>query len=319
MDTSSKLVVLAERTPLIETTRLAGFLPRGSRFYMKWEGNNPTHTHKDRAAFAHASRAAEQGFETLTAGTCGNLGASLAYFAREFGLKAVIFVPSSYVNARVEEMARYGARVMKVDGSYEDAVEASVRAARVNGWYDANPGSVNDGVALDGYGEIAFEIVEQLGQAPDVVAVPVGNGTTLAGIYHGFMRMFRMGEISKVPVMVGGTTAYGNQVLASWVKNKREPVNLGKKNVVETFINEPLVAVKSFNVKEALEAIYGTGGAVYGFEDYELVYYTHLVSKLEKVRPLPASTSAILAAIEYAKNSHLEGIYVSVITGGMPI
>jgi len=304
-------------TPLLHSRRLDNLLPGSGRLLLKWEGNNPTHTHKDRVALGHVKRAFSQGYDTITVGTCGNLGVSIAFWAREYGLKAVVFVPRRYVNTRLSEMKSLGASITLVDGTYEDAVRASVRAARRRGWYNANPGGENDDVALESYASIAFEIVEQLGTAPDVVAVPVGNGTTLAGIYAGFSRLIRYNGYG-MPVMVGGTTVGGNQVLVSWLKGGR-PVRLGRESIVETKVNEPLVSYRSFNCREALQAVRETGGAVYGFTDEELSHCAGLVSKLEGVNPLPASASAILAAIRYSQERGLPGTYVAVITGGEPV
>jgi len=317
-DSSSRRLVASlssSRTPLLKLRllgRVLGF--DGTPVYLKYEGANPTGTHKDRAARAHVARALEEGRDTVTAGTCGNYGVALAYFARRAGLRAVIYVPRSYENSRVGEMVRYGARVVFVDGPYEEAVELSSRAARLYGWYDANPHSSSE-VSLEAYSSIAAEIVAELGDAPYAVAVPVGNGTTLAGIYLGFLRAYREGLATRVPRLVAGTTALGNQVAASWRARSAEPIPLPPSAVRETRVNEPLVAFRSFNAAEALSALYATDGRVYEFSDEEMVEMAVLLRAVEGISALPASASALLALRRFAAEERVEGPLVAVVTG----
>ncbi|QOJ78669.1 pyridoxal-phosphate dependent enzyme [Infirmifilum lucidum] len=318
-DSSSKRPVvklLGLQTPLLRLRSLGKVLGfDGIPVYLKYEGVNPTGTHKDRAARAHVARAVELGMDTITVGTCGNYGVAISYFARQAGLRSVVFVPKSYENSRVEEMKRYGARVVFVDGSYEEAVELSSRAARANGWYDANPGTPSDEVSFEAYSAIAGEIVSELGDAPYAVAVPVGNGTTLAGIYLGFLRAYREGEATRIPRLIAGTTALGNQIAASWRRGSVEPVTMSWSKVKETPVNEPLVAYKSLSAAEALEALVATKGRVYEFSDEELVEMAMLLRVFERVSSLPASASSVLALKSFLSLEEVDGPLVAVITG----
>ena len=308
-DSSGKLLAVA--TPLVRSRVLGRFLGvDGMPLYLKWEGANPTGTHKDRAALLHARRAVELGFLAVTAGTCGNYGVALAHYARVFGLKAVVFVPKGYENSRVGEMVERGAEVVLVDGRYEDAVEASVEAAEAYGWYDANPGGRNGGLSLEAYSAVAEEIVAELGDAPYAVAVPVGNGTTLAGLYRGFLRAYKEGRATAVPKLVAATTSHANELASLWFGEKLEP-----ERVVETWVNEPLVALKALDAEPALEALRATGGRVYAFEDEEMVEAALLVRALEGLPALPASASAILALERLAREEGVEGPLVAVVTG----
>jgi threonine synthase len=308
-DSSGKLLAVA--TPLARSRVLGRFLGLdGVRLYLKWEGANPTGTHKDRAALLHVRRAAELGFPAVTAGTCGNYGVALAHYARVFGLKAVIFVPRGYTNGRVREMVERGAEVVFVEGRYEDAVEASVEAAEERGWYDANPGGRNGDLGIEAYSAIAEEIVAELGDAPYAVAVPVGNGTTLAGVYRGFLRAYKEGLATGLPKLVAATTSHANQLASLWFGEKLEP-----ERVVETWVNEPLVALEALDAEPALEALRSTGGRVYAFDDEEMVEAALLVRALEGLPALPASASAILALEKLAREEGAEGPLVAVVTG----
>lgn len=282
--------------------------------YIKWEGDNPTGTQKDRAALAHVRRAIEQGYDTVTVGTCGNFGASLAYFANLHGLRAVIYVPSSYSNGRVWEMRRYGARVIFVDGKYEDAVERSVVDAMRYGYYDSNPGGINGRVAVDSFKSIAYEIVRDLGFVPDLVSVPVGNGTTMAGIYEGFAEMVRMGLSRRIPVILGATTAYGNQIAETFRRGSPELVIMDEAEVRETEHNEPLVSLRCFDGELALEALRASNGHIFEFSDDELLELAERLRK-EGIDPLPASASSLGAIERYASELGGFEVAVAVVTG----
>lgn len=283
------------------------------RIYVKWEGKNPTGTQKDRAALMHVRRAIEQGYDTVTVGTCGNFGVALAYFANLLGVKAIIYIPSGYSKARIWEMRNYGAKVVFVDGKYEDAVERSIIDAMRFGYYDANPGSVNGHAAIESFKSIAYEIIEALGFIPDVISVPLGNGTTLAGIYAGFLEIASSSH-SKVPVMLGATTAYGNQIAETVKRGSDELVVLSESDVRETEYNEPLVSIKSFDGEQALEAIRRSNGYTFEFEDDELLDFTELLRR-EGINPLPASASSIGAIERYLKEFGPFESAVAIVTG----
>jgi len=297
------------RTPLLRLSRLErAFFPRdGSRVYAKYEGANPTGTHKDRAAVLHVQRALEGGFRVLTAGTCGNFGVSLAYYSRMVGARAVIFVPRRYTLERMSELRRYGAQLVLVDGSYEDAVSASVRAASENGWYDANPGSINSRVSFEAYSALAYEITWELGDPPDTVVLPVGNGTTLAGVHMGFSKLRELGYVERVPRIVGVTTVHGNSVVDSFLGGMERAMPL--RRVKETRYNEPLVSMISFDGDAALAALRESGGSALRVTDRAMVGYSRLLRELEGIDALPASAS-VLESLRFLG----EGTHALVIT-----
>ena len=152
------------------------------QIYIKFEGGNPSGTQKDRIAFAQAMDAMRRGFDAITVATCGNYGVAISLAASLAGLRGIIFIPESYHTKRIKEMTDYGAEIIRVSGDYENTVMLSQQHAKKNDIYDANPGGTNTLLQLKAYGEIAFEIYDELRDAPAVVAVSVSNGTTLAGI-----------------------------------------------------------------------------------------------------------------------------------------
>ena len=152
------------------------------QIFLKFEGANPSGTQKDRIAFAQSMDAVRRGFDTITMATCGNYGVAMALAASVAGLRCIIYIPENYHTKRVQEMIQMGAEIIRVSGDYENAVLVSGERAVSDEIYDANPGGANTVLQLRAYGEIAYEIYDELRDAPYLVAVPVSNGTTLAGI-----------------------------------------------------------------------------------------------------------------------------------------
>ena len=272
------------------------------RIYVDYEGINPTGTHKDRIARVHVERAVRGGFSGITVGTCGNYGASIAYHSMIAGIKAVVFVPSGYSLERLYEIRTFGAEVVEIRGTYEEAVRASRRFASENGFYDANPGSRRE-VDFEAYSSLAGEVLERV--EPDVVFVPVGNGTTLAGLWRGFRRR------GVEPRMVGVTTSFGNEVLRRFY---------GDPNVdfAETVLNEPLVSSESFDADEALRAVYESGGYVFGFADDVALRYAGILHSKTHISPLPASALTLAGLVKFVRKFGVgRKNFLLIVTGGV--
>jgi len=282
-------------TPLIRVRNVEKIF-RIREVYLKYEGVNPTGTHKDRLAREHVLEALKKGYDTITTATCGNYGASIAYFAKQAELDAVIYLPRGYYGTRLRDLAKYGARIVWVRGTYEDAVARSRVDAIANNWYNANPGIENRPISIRAYSKIAFEIVEQLGEEPTTLTVPVGNGTTLTGIYHGLLMLKEQGKIKKLPQIIAVSTIHGNPVIVSFQKKLRRVTKLAK--VRETKYNEPLVARESFDGETALKALWDTRGKAIAVPDWKMVEYAKLLNRKEDLSVLPASASVLEALNE---------------------
>ena len=192
------------------------------QIFLKFEGNNPTGTQKDRIAFAQVMDSMRRGYEAITVATCGNYGVAIAFAASLASLRCVVYFPESYRSRRIQEISRYGAEIIKVPGDYENAVEQSRLRAEKQDIYDANPGGANTILQLQAYGTIASEIYDELRDAPLAVAAPVSNGTTLAGIYKGFLSLLRRGKTSKMPKLIAGSSFYKNPIIRAFVKKNAD-------------------------------------------------------------------------------------------------
>jgi threonine synthase len=286
------------------------------QLYLKFDGGNPTGTQKDRIAFAQVMDAMRRGFDTVTAATCGNYGAALALAASVAGMRCVLFVPRSYKSRRVDEMRAAGAHIELHDGDYESSVDGSRAWAARHEQYDANPGGDNAPIQLRAYGEIAYEIYDDLRDAPAAVAVPVSNGTTLAGIHRGFLSLFRRGKTSRMPRIVAGSSYRKNPIVQSYLSGLEHCVDLDPRRIHETDVNEPLINWHSIDGDDALWAVRSTGGWAAPASDRAMRAMARSLRESEGLSSLPASTAGLLALLGAHRREPLPNDrYVAVLTG----
>ncbi len=284
-------------TPLIRSRNVEREL--GIRqIYLKFEGGNPTGTQKDRIAFVQAEDALRRGFEGLVLASCGNYGTSCSLAAKYAGLRCIVFIPESYHTKRLVEMEQMGAEIIRVSGDYEHAVVASQEFAEKHELYDANPGGENTPLQLKGYSQIAYEIYDELRDAPKVIAVPVSNGTVLTGIYKGFQSLYRRGKTSRMPIMVAGSAAKKNPIVQAFLKNKTSCEDLIPDIIKETEINEPLINWHSFDGEATLLAIRKTKGWARDVSDKKMINLAKMLKEKEGLNVLPASTAGLAALTE---------------------
>lgn len=283
------------RTPFFRARNLERALHL-KKLFIKFEGAGITGTQKDRISRLHVLRAKEKGYDTISLATCGNYGASISHFAGIYGLNSVVAVPEQYSGERNSEIRMNGGRIIQADARYEDLVEYMRDRSVDENWYDSSPGSGNSAIDMEGYGKIAFEIVSQLGHAPAYVSVPVGNGTTLAGIHSGFEHMYSRGAIRRMPVFIGSSTPNGNPIVASWKRRRKTLMELDPSAIRETSASEPLVAYRAYDGQKALDALYRTRGSAQYVSDEDMYRYSSLIERAELLSVLPASAASLAAA-----------------------
>jgi len=286
------------------------------QIYLKFEGSTPTGTQKDRIAFAQVMDALRRGYDTVTVATCGNYGAAISLAASIAGLDCEIYIPEKYHTSRIKEIENTGARIIRVPGDYEEAVKSSQKIADEKEFYDANAGGENTMLQLKAYGEIAYEIYDELRDAPAVLGLPVSNGTTLAGVYKGFVSLYRRGKTSKIPKIVAGSAFGKNPIVQAFLKNSPACEDLVPEKIHETAINEPLINWRSIDGDYALQAIRTTGGWASYVSDKNMIAHAKIIREKEGLSVLPASTAGLIALLEHHKREPLPNDrYVVVLTG----
>jgi threonine synthase len=195
-------------------------------------------------------------------------------------------------------------------------VYVSGEDARNNEFYDANPGGSNTLTQLQAYGQIAYEIYDELRDAPLAVAAPVSNGTTLAGIYRGFLSLYRRGKTSRMPRVVAGSSFRKNPIVQAYLNNSESCEDLNPGKIRQTSVNEPLINWHSIDGDHALEAIRQTGGWAADASDKAMRKYTSLIRQKEGLQVLPASTAGLIALMTHHKKKPLSSDrFVVVLTG----
>jgi threonine synthase len=286
------------------------------QIFLKFDGGNPTGTQKDRIAFAQAMDAMRRGFDSITTATCGNYGVAVALAASLAGLRCIIYIPEIYRTKRIQEIINYGSEIIMVPGDYENSVLVSRARAEQDEVYDANPGGANTALQLRAYGEIAYEIYDELRDAPAAVAVPVSNGSTLAGIYKGFLSLYRRGKTSRIPRIIAGSSFGKNPIVQAYLKGSPCCEDLSPDTIHETPINEPLINWHSVDGNLALEAIRQTGGWADDVSDKSMLTYARLILEREGLSILPASTAGLVAFAERHRKEPLPSDrYVIILTG----
>ncbi len=188
-------------TPVYEVPRLGSAIGI-ERLFLKDDGRNPTSSFKDRASSVGVLKAVEFGFQTIACASTGNAASSLAGLAAATGLRSVIFVPQRAPEPKITQLLMFGATVIRVLGSYEQAFELCRRACAEFGWYDRNSGT--NPFLVEGKKTAGLEIAEQFGvRLPNWVVVSVGDGCTIGGIGKGLQEMVRLGFIDRMPKLLG--------------------------------------------------------------------------------------------------------------------
>lgn len=180
-------------------------------FYIKDDGRNPSASFKDRASVVVLSRAMETDQKVICAASTGNAASSLACLSANMDIKTVIFVPEKAPPAKIAQLLVFGAVVVTVKGTYDDAFDLSIKASEEFGWYNRNTGY--NPFSREGKKTCAFEICEQLEwETPDYILVPVGDGNIISGIWKGFLEFKKIGFIEKLPKLIAVQAESSNAV-----------------------------------------------------------------------------------------------------------
>ena len=187
--------------------------------------------------------------------------------------------------------------------------------AKKHDWYDANPGGLNTPLQITAYSQIALEIYEDLGDAPKYCAVPVSNGTLFAGIYRGFVNLYKRGKTSRIPKMIAASSSNQNPIVQSFLLGLDHCKDLNPEAIKETKYNEPLINWHSFDGEEALYALRESEGSAFNISDKKLKSMTSLLAKQEGFLILPAATAGLIALLEMDEELNFEpDRFVAVLT-----
>ncbi|HIC90063.1 MAG TPA: threonine synthase, partial [Anaerolineae bacterium] len=251
-------------TPLYRAQRLEEQLGLAA-VYVKDDGRNPSASFKDRASAVGVVKARELGRDVITAASTGNAASSLANMTAASDIATYIFVPETAPPAKIAQLLVFGANVLAVRGTYDQAFDLCLEASREYGWYSRN--TAYNPYLSEGKKTAAFEICEQLNwQAPDRIFVSVGDGCIIGGLGKGLRDLTALGWIDRVPRLMG-VQAEGSSVLAkAWARGTEEIVPEPPTTLADSIsVGKPRDAVK------ALRAVQDTNGAFVVVSDEEIL------------------------------------------------
>jgi len=308
-DTTEPTPLRVGWSPLYEEKRLAEELGLG-RLWVKDDGQNPTASLKDRASAMAVAKAREAGAEVIACSSTGNAASSLAGNAAAAGLKTYIFVPSRAPKGKVAQLMTFGATVISVQGSYEDTFELSKAAIDKWGWYNRNA-AINPYLS-EGKKTVSLEIAEQLNwKMPDYLAISVGDGCTIAGVWKGLKDLYAIGFIDKLPRLISAQ-AEGCCPLNRAIANNEEWYPMEENTLADSIaVGVPRNAIK------ALNAIRESNGIVVNVSDAEIMAAQKLLGRTCGVFGEPAGVTGTAGVKKLCEMGVLgkNDTVVSVVTG----
>ncbi len=279
----SKVVTLQEgRTPLIPAPYLSEVT--GANVYLKYEGANPTGSFKDRGMTMAITKALEEGSKAVVCASTGNTSAAAAAYAAKAGMSCLVLIPAGYIAlGKLAQALIYGAKVVQIKGNFDRALEI------VRELGEAKPITVVNSInpyRIEGQKTGAFEVVDQLGFAPDYHFIPVGNAGNITAYWRGYNEYYKAGLSDSLPVMCGVQAAGA------------APIVLGHPVEAPDTIATAIRIGKPASWESALEARDSSGGSITSATDDEILAAYRLLAQRESVFCEPASAASVAGLLK---------------------
>lgn len=306
-------------TPLYAAARLGESAGIGS-LYLKDDTGNPSASIKDRASVITLQRALDTGAETVAVASTGNAGSSTACLAAAMGLRAVVFVPENVPVAKLTQSLAYGANVLAVRGTYDDAYDLCLRASREFGWYNRSTGF--NPFTREGKKTCSFEIWEQLGRVPDRVIVPTGDGNILSGIWKGWRDLHAAGLIDRLP-RIDCAQSDGSAAISLAVEQLRasaaEPDwrSFELEGVEADTVADSISVDRPRDGLAAVKAVIESGGEAVAVPDDEILNSIRDIAGTSGIFAEPAAAASWAAAKRMVRENRIgaDEVIVCLITG----
>lgn len=301
-------------TPLVPAPRLAAELGV-AHAWIKDDGRNPSASYKDRASAVAVAVAQEQGAAAIACASTGNAASSLSLFAARAGLPAYIFVPENAPAAKLTQLLVYGARVIRVAGTYDQAFDLCAQACARWGWWSRN--TATNPVLSEGKKTGALEVLEQLGwRAPDRISVGVGDGCILGGLHKALVDADRCGLTDRDAPrarLIGVQAAGAAPLVKAYEAGSDRPVPM---EITDTQADSIDVGTPRDPLK-ALRAVRDTGGQLIAVSDERILDTIPRLARLTGVFAEPAAAAAVAGLFALAERGELSADerVVALVTG----
>jgi threonine synthase len=282
----SHVVTLLEGgTPLVHSPALSALT--GAEVHLKVEGMNPTGSFKDRGMTTAISAAAARGAKAVVCASTGNTSASAAAYAAVAGMTCAVLVPDGKIAmGKLSQAVAHGARLLQVDGNFDDCLVAARKLAESYPVELVN--SVNP-ARMEGQKTAAFEIVDALGDAPDVHVLPVGNAGNITAYWKGFTEYAHHGPATRTPAMWGFQAAGAAPIVLG------HPVDEPETIATAIRIGNPA------SWASAVEARDASGGLIESVTDEEILAAHRLLARSAGVFVEPASAAGVAGLLKLAE------------------
>lgn len=302
-DATPVVTLLEGDTPLVDAPRLARRIGFPGRLYLKYEGMNPTGSFKDRGMTMAVSKAKEEGAKVVACASTGNTSAAAAAYAARGGMGCLVLIPDGYVAlGKLAQTMMYGAVVVAVRGNFDQAL------ALVRQLTEEQPITLVNSVnpyRLEGQKTASFEICRALGDAPDYLALPVGNAGNITAYWQGFKEFHAAGEAGRLPQMLGFQAAGAAPIVDG------RPVENPDTVATAIRIGNPASWEKAVAAREE------SGGRIEKVTDEQILQaYAHLAAE-EGVFVEPASAASVAGVAMLAEEGFFKptDTVVCVLTG----
>jgi len=286
-------------TPLYRAERLGKRLGL-KHLWVKDDGREPTASFKDRASAVGVVKALELGRDIITCASTGNAASSLAGLAASVGLTTYIFVPQTAPQAKVAQLLIFGANVIMVKGTYDQAFDLCLEASKEYGWYSRN--TAYNPYLSEGKKTAALEICEQLEwDAPDRIFVSVGDGCIIGGLWKGLKDLIALGFIDEMPKLMGVQAEGAAPLVRAWREGTEdiEPV------VLDTLADSIAVGVPRDRIK-ALRAVRQTGGEFMAVSDEEILDAMRVLARRAAVFAEPAGATGYAGLAKLVREGRID-------------
>jgi len=291
---ATPVVTLNEgNTPLIETKNLAAAINPALRLFLKFEGANPTGSFKDRGMTLAISKAAEAGAGAVICASTGNTSASAAAYGARAGMAVFVLIPEGKIAmGKLAQAMIHRARVIQVEGNFDEAL-AIVKAVAER--YPVTLVNSINPYRIEGQKTAAFEVCDQLGRAPDIHVLPVGNAGNITAYWRGYREYHARGKTASLPRMLGFQAAGAAPIVLGHVVEKPRTIATAIR------IGNPA------SWKTAVEAASESKGEINLVTDDEIVEAYRMVAGLEGVFCEPASAASVAGVIKLTKAGYFQG------------
>jgi threonine synthase len=293
VDKNTPIISLTEgNTPLIKLINIPQMLDKKVTIYVKYEGLNPTGSFKDRGMTMAVTKAVEKGAKAIICASTGNTSAAAAAYAARAGIKSFVLIPDGKIAmGKLAQAMMLGATIIQIKGNFDDGMRLVKEVAEHTPVEIVN--SINP-YRIQGQKTAAFEIIEELGNAPDYHALPVGNAGNITAHWMGYKEYFDDKKSTKKPKMLGFQAAGSAPFIAGKMIDNPETVATAIR------IGHPQSWDKAWVVQEESQGWFG------GLEDEEILATQKLLAQKEGIFCEPASAASLAGVLRDIANDKIE-------------